>query len=207
MILSDKELESKFRNKFTEIYGESVRNDFEKYKHKFENISLKSKDDCIHQLKEYLNREKEMSNFYKKYSNRQYTRFLLITIECYFGKVKNNKLSEGEGNEQKWQVEHIISQKDKKGSGFKHNKLGNLTLLPKKINENECYKRVNCINQKKKIIEKHHEENVLGMEINEIFRTYIIKTDYKGIKKRDYTLKGKIRKIKAEKLFDMIINN
>ena len=112
-------------------------------------------------LNKFLHRNTDKKNFYK--NHKQFTRFLLITLELFANKdYKNTTNSFIDLLEHHiWEIEHIVSQKDFKSLTDKVNLhiIGNLTLITKQVNSDVDYSMGTYLNKKdyfsnNKIIEK-----------------------------------------------------
>ena len=112
-------------------------------------------------LNKFLHRNTDKKNFYK--NHKQFTRFLLITLELFANKdYKNTTNSFIDLLEHHiWEIEHIVSQNDFKSLTDKVNLhiIGNLTLITKQVNSDVDYSMGTYLNKKdyfsnNKIIEK-----------------------------------------------------
>lgn len=112
-------------------------------------------------LNKFLHRNTDKKNFYK--NHKQFTRFLLITLELFANKDYQNTTNSFIDllEHHIWEIEHIVSQKDVKSLTDKVNLhiIGNLTLITKQVNSDVDYSMGTYLNKKdyfsnNKIIEK-----------------------------------------------------
>lgn len=114
-------------------------------------------------LNKFLHRNTDKKNFYK--NHKQFTRFLLITLELFANKdYQNTTNSFIDLLEQHiWEIEHIVSQKDVKSLTDKVNLhiIGNLTLITKQVNSDVDYSMGTYRNKKDYFSNKEIIENKL----------------------------------------------
>ena len=112
-------------------------------------------------LNKFLHRNTDKKNFYK--NHKQFTRFLLITLELFANKDYQNTTNSFIDLLENftWEIEHIVSQKDVSSLNDKVNLhiIGNLTLITKQVNSDVDYSMGNYDDKKdyfsnNKIIEK-----------------------------------------------------
>lgn len=152
-----------YREKMIQVYGEAVVRDFEKFERRKNPLFPVTYKNFKERMKRYVYRigcidegvkadksNKKISNYY---ANKRFARFILISIEKYYGKTKINlaeediiekeNLEEGKYKRVKyvWETEHIIPQKDEKDYDPDYIRcLGNLTLISGKLNSDKDYK-------------------------------------------------------------------
>lgn len=204
-----------YREKMVQVYGEFVVRDFEKFERRKNPLFPVTYKKFKERMKCYVYRigcidegvkadksNKKVSNYYK---NKRFARFILISIEKYYGKTKINlaklkKENVVEGKYQEvvyeWETEHIIPQKYKEDYGSDYiNCLGNLTLISGELNSKEGYKDVVYEGKRKYFLEKIREKEKYP-EINfylnkffeekEIFDVATVEERYKQLK-REFT--------------------
>ncbi|NEW62185.1 hypothetical protein GMA11_02130 [Granulicatella sp. zg-ZJ] len=148
-------MENKFKNNFISIYGERVWKDF------FNTTRQIPGSDVI-KLKFYIEKIDRVSNFYK-IKNKRFTRFVLITLEKYYGNatIDFSEILKSDSNAYKWEIEHIVSKAKKKD-----NRLSNLTIISRDLNGLEEYK-IAEFSKKRELMKKNKE---YYFYLNEIFR-------------------------------------
>lgn len=123
------------------IYGQSVVKKIKKKGEKIDKDSILGFEELELLLNKFLLRNTDKKNFYK--NHKQFTRFLLITLELFFNKDdQNTTLSFIDLLENHtWEIEHIVSQKDVSSLNDKLNLhiIGNLTLITKQVNSDVIY--------------------------------------------------------------------
>lgn len=143
------------------IYGKPVVKKIKKKGDKIDKDSILGFEELELLLNKFLHRNTDKKNFYK--NHKQFTRFLLITLELFFNKDEQNTTNSFidllEHNT--WEIEHIVSQKDVSSLNDKLNLhiIGNLTLITKQVNSDVNYSMGTYRNKKdyfsnNKIIEK-----------------------------------------------------
>ena len=148
--------------KLEKIYGQSVVKKIKKKGEKIDKDSILGFEELELLLNKFLHRNTDKKNFYK--NHKQFTRFLLITLELFFNKDdQNTTLSFIDLLENHtWEIEHIVSQKDVSSLNDKLNLhiIGNLTLITKQVNSDVIYSMGKYRKKKdyfsnNEIIEKH----------------------------------------------------
>lgn len=120
-------------------------------------------------LETFLAYNRGYLNYYKP-KNKQVTRFILITIEKYYGNSSIDFSKPYNKDNFEWEIEHIIPQKSndsKENQEVDLNNIGNLTLLPQKINSNSGYGNKDFQMKKDYLEKKLPVENKLT--INDFF--------------------------------------
>lgn len=114
-------------------------------------------------LNKFLHRNTDKKNFYK--NHKQFTRFLLITLELFANKDYQNTTNSFIDllEHHIWEIEHIVSQKDVKSLTDKVNLhiIGNLTLITKQVNSDVDYSMGTYLNKKDYFSNKEIIENKL----------------------------------------------
>ena len=114
-------------------------------------------------LNKFLHRNTDKKNFYK--NHKQFTRFLLITLELFANKDYQNSTNSFIDllEHHIWEIEHIVSQKDVKSLTDKVNLhiIGNLTLITKQVNSDVDYSMGTYLNKKDYFSNKEIIENKL----------------------------------------------
>jgi hypothetical protein len=114
-------------------------------------------------LNKFLHRNTDKKNFYK--NHKQFTRFLLITLELFANKDDQNTTNSFIDllEHHIWEIEHIVSQKDVKSLTDKVNLhiIGNLTLITKQVNSDVDYSMGTYRNKKDYFSNKEIIENKL----------------------------------------------
>lgn len=146
-----------YKEKMIQVYGKSVVKDFKEFKHGKNSMFPATYDDFKERMEHYVSRtgcidegikeikksksKKKVSNYY---ANKGFARFILISIEKYYGRTKIDLAKEhilDEGVVYDWEMEHIIPQKNEKDYDPDYIRcLGNLTLISGKLNREEGYK-------------------------------------------------------------------
>ena len=143
------------------IYGKPVVKKIKKKGKKIDKDPILGFEELELLLNKFLHRNTDKKNFYK--NHKQFTRFLLITLELFFNKDnQNTTLSFIDLLENfTWEIERIVSQKDVSSLNDKVNLhiIGNLTLITKQVNSDVDYSMGNYDDKKdyfsnNKIIEK-----------------------------------------------------
>lgn len=125
----------------SEIYSENVVNDIKKKNNLSSEDPIYGFESLEKFLEKFLRYNRGYLNYYN-YKHKQITRFILITIEKYYGNSSVDFSKPYKKNNFEWEIEHIIPQKsDDSGENQEVdlNNIGNLTLLPQKINSNSKY--------------------------------------------------------------------
>ena len=218
-----------YKKKMIQVYGVSVVKDFEKFKHRTNSSFPETYDDFKERMEHYVSRigcidegikeiksKKKVSNYY---TNKGFARFILISIEKYYGYTKINLANEKileEGKYKKvvykWETEHIIPQKDENNYNPDYVRcLGNLTLISAELNGSEKYKIASYKKKRKIIRDSRWREH--KFYINKVFKNQwnfnetLIDLRYKWLKKRFINIfyKDKSRKIFTLDKFEKII--
>lgn len=143
------------------IYGKSVVKKIKKKGKKIDKDSILGFEELEPLLNKFLHRNTDKKNFYK--NHKQFTRFLLITLELFTDKDDQNTTNSFINllENRAWELEHIVSQKDVRSLNDKVNLhiIGNLTLITKQVNSDVDYSMGNYNDKKdyfsnNKIIEK-----------------------------------------------------
>lgn len=155
------------------IYGKSVVKRIKKKGKKIDKDPILGFEELEPLLNKFLHRNTDKNNFYK--NHKQFTRFLLITLELFADKDDQNithsfiDLLE----HHTWELEHIVSQKDVNSLTDKVNLhvIGNLTLITKEVNSDVVYSMGKYCNKKdyfsnNDIIEKHLSINTFFKNID-----------------------------------------
>lgn len=144
------------------IYGKSVVKKIKKKGKKIDKDPILGFEELEPLLNKFLHRNTDKKNFYK--NHKQFTRFLLITLELFTDKDDQNTTNSFIDllENYTWEIEHIVSQKDISSLNDKLNLhiIGNLTLITKEFNSDVDYSMGKYCNKKKyfsknDIIEKH----------------------------------------------------
>lgn len=144
------------------IYGKSVVKKIKKKGKKIDKDPILGFEELEPLLNKFLHRNTDKKNFYK--NHKQFTRFLLITLELFTDKDDQNTTNSFIDllENYTWEIEHIVSQKDISSLNDKLNLhiIGNLTLITKEVNSDVDYSMGKYCNKKKyfsknDIIEKH----------------------------------------------------
>lgn len=144
------------------IYGKSVVKKIKKKGKKIDKAPILGFEELEPLLNKFLHRNTDKKNFYK--NHKQFTRFLLITLELFTDKDDQNTTNSFIDllENYTWEIEHIVSQKDVSSLNDKLNLhiIGNLTLITKEVNSDVDYSMGKYCNKKKyfsknDIIEKH----------------------------------------------------
>lgn len=203
-----------YKEKMVQVYGVSVVKDFEKFEYRQNSSFPETYEDFKERMERYVSRigninegikeikqgksTKKVSNYY---SNKGFARFILISIEKYYGKTKVNLAKERiineenveEGKDKKviyvWETEHIIPQKEECNYDSDYIRcLGNLTLISRTLNGNEKYKFEPFKKKCKIIRESKWRENKFF--VNKVFKKQwkfnedVIDERYKRLKDR-----------------------
>lgn len=196
---------SSFEEKFKEVYGKNVLINLKKYNTFIPEGNMDIVKYDVSKFEQYTTRINNIKNFYKNHP--QYTRFILITIERFYG-VSNIDFSEkNDNNSNTWETEHIIPKETK--VKLVHS-LGNLTLISRELNGCEEYK-VSNFKIKKKLIKKFKENDFF---INSVFNHGCVEFNEAMIENRGEFLiekfenifKDKDGKFTAEKYFEKVLN-
>ena len=143
------------------IYGKSVVKKIKKKGKKIDKDPILGFEELEPLLNKFLHRNTDKKNFYK--NHKQFTRFLLITLELFTDKDDQNTTNSFINllENRAWELEHIVSQKDVRSLNDKVNLhiIGNLTLITKQVNSDVDYSMGTYLNKKdyfssNKIIEK-----------------------------------------------------
>lgn len=144
------------------IYGNSVVKKIKKKGGKIDKNPILGFEELELLLNKFLHRNTDKKNFYK--NHKQFTRFLLITLELFTDKDDQNTTPSFIDLLENyiWEIEHIVSQKDVSSLNDKLNLhiIGNLTLITKQVNSDVIYSMGKYRNKKdyfsnNDIIEKH----------------------------------------------------
>ena len=150
------------------IYGKSVVKKIKKKGKKIDKEPILGFEELEPLLNKFLHRNTDKKNFYK--NHKQFTRFLLITLELFTDKDDQNTTNSFINllENRAWELEHIVSQKDIRSLNDKVNLhiIGNLTLITKQVNSDVDYsmgkyKDKKDYFSKNKIIEKKLYINTL----------------------------------------------
>lgn len=173
-----------YREKMVKVYGVSVVNDFEEFKHSTNSSFPETYDDFKERMEHYVSRtgcidegikeikksksKKKVSNYY---ANKGFARFILISIEKYYGRTKID-LAKGhildEGVVYDWETEHIIPQKNEKDYDPDYIRcLGNLTLISGSLNSEKVYKDAAYEGKRKYFSGEIYEKELLKEELPE----------------------------------------
>lgn len=179
-----------YREKMIQVYGEAVVRDFEKFERRKNPLFPVTYKNFKERMKRYVYRigcidegvkadksNKKISNYY---ANKRFARFILISIEKYYGKTKINlaeediiekeNLEKGKYKRVKyvWETEHIIPQKNEKDYDPDYIRcLGNLTLISGKLNGEEVYKDAAYEGKRKYFLEEICEKEFLKEKLPE----------------------------------------
>lgn len=144
-----------YREKMVQVYGEFVVRDFEKFEYRKKSKFPETYDSFKERMRRYVfrigaqDKKNKGEKLVKKVSNfnthSRFARFVLISIEKYYGKTKINlaKIESKSENEvvYEWETEHILPQADKNKVDVRYiRSLGNLTLISRGLNGDEKYK-------------------------------------------------------------------
>ena len=163
------------QERFQNIYGKNVWKDFISFKRTEGRNRLNSWEEFESQLKIYVERFKKVTNFYE--NNYEYTRFILITLERYYGRKID--FTENEDNQLVWEVEHIRPQSQKEQSDATIHNIGNLTLLRKKVNSDMAYNKLS-VDEKIKYLHEDKDKLFLNENISQLEGSFDIvrRSDY-----------------------------
>lgn len=144
-----------YKEKMVQVYGEFIVRDFEKFEYRKKSKFPETYDSFKERMRRYVFRigvpdkmnkgeklVKKVSNFN---THSRFARFVLISIEKYYGKTKINLAKIESKSEDKvvyeWETEHILPQADKNKVDVCYiRSLGNLTLISRGLNGDKEYK-------------------------------------------------------------------
>lgn len=152
-----------------EIYGISVVEAIKKKSNRSYTDPIYNFEDLRELLKTFLFYNTLIDNFYE--NHKPLTRFILITLEKYYG-IDSINFSEPLNSysmNYTWEIEHIIPKSDSSISD--PNIIGNLTLLTNQLNTKNEYSAAN-FQTKKGIIDKPDNTVVKSLFLNNCFREY-----------------------------------
>lgn len=124
-----------------EIYGEKVVNAIKDKNDLGSEDPIYGFESLEEFLKTFLDKNRGYLNYYNP-KHKQITRFILITIEKYYGNSSIDFSKPYNINNFDWEIEHIIPQKSndsRENQEVDVNNIGNLTLLPRGINSHSNY--------------------------------------------------------------------
>ena len=152
------------------IYGKSVVKKIKKKSEKIDKDPIYGFESLEKFLETFLAYNRGYLNYYSP-KHKQVTRFILITIEKYYGNssIDFSKPVENSNNFA-WEIEHIIPQKSNDSRENREvdlNNIGNLTLLPSGINSDSDYSNKDF--QTKKDYLKDNLSNEDKLTINDCF--------------------------------------
>jgi len=171
-----------YREKMVQVYGEFVVRDFEKFEYRKKSKFPETYDSFKERMRRYVFRigvadqKNKGEKLVKKVSNfnthSRFARFVLISIEKYYGKTKINLANIESKSENKvvykWETEHILPQADKnKVDVYYIRNLGNLTLISRGLNGYENYKNAEYKCKRKYFFEEICEKELLKEELPE----------------------------------------
>ena len=198
-----------YREKMVQVYGEFVVRDFEKFEYRKKSKFPENYDSFKERMRRYVfrigvsDKKNKGEKLVKKVSNfnthSRFARFILISIEKYYGKTKINlaelkKENAVEEKDQKvlyvWETEHILPQADKNKVDVCYiRSLGNLTLISRDLNGHKDYKNEEYKAKQKIILEKNKFKIEKDFYLNkffeekEIFDVVTVEERYKQLKK------------------------
>ena len=162
---------SNLTSQLEKIYGKSVVRRLKEQRIEKNNDPIYNFDELRTLLFRLLINNESHSNYYNK-KQKHLTRFILITIEKFYGNssIDFSKPAE-ESDNFAWEIEHIIpqnSENQNKETIKKDNinNIGNLTLLPSGINGDSKYSNKN-FQKKKEFLNLNLSEGILT--INDCF--------------------------------------
>lgn len=199
-----------YKEKMIQVYGESVVCDFEKFEYRQNPSFPETYNDFKGRMERYVSRigninegikeikhgkaRKKVSNYYE---NKGFARFILISIEKYYGETIINLAEIKSKSENKvvyeWETEHILPQKNEgKYERCYVQSLGNLTLISQELNvrsTNHSYE------EKRKLFMKR-EGKEKEFYINKLYRRKTF--EKQDVDKRYKRLKSEFLKIFSE---------
>ena len=155
----------------TKIYGVYVVNDIKDENNIDLDTPIYGFEMLEKLLEKFLSNNKSYLNYYRS-EHKQVTRFILITIEKFYG---NSSIDFSEPAEKSknfsWEIEHIIPQNSENQNietikKENLNNIGNLTLLPSGINGDSNYGNKN-VQKKKEFLKSELSKGILT--INDCF--------------------------------------
>lgn len=197
-----------YKKKMIQVYGVSVVKDFEKFEHRNNSKFPETYDSLKERMRRYVfrigvpDKKNKGDKSVKKVSNfnthSRFARFILISIEKYYGETKINLAKRKRKSKNKfvyvWETEHILPQKN----GGKYERcyvqsLGNLTLISQELN----VRSTNRSYEEKRKLFRDGKGKEKKFYLNKLYRRKTF--EKQDVDKRYKRLKSEFLKIFSEK--------